>query len=127
MRKIPIFTLLALLLLAGGYFFYQHLSSKVDVTFTFLVTKKLEDHKINGTIDGAGDKIVTLPLSKQQWKNVKAGQRYNVEANYYNKKQPAGKESEALKGPFWSNDANRGLLSNKITIVKVENIKTSME
>ncbi|STY43340.1 Uncharacterised protein [Listeria grayi] len=35
MRKVPIFTLLALLLLAGGYFFYQHLSSKVDVTFTF--------------------------------------------------------------------------------------------
>lgn len=127
MRKVPIFTLLALLLLAGGYFFYQHLSSKVDVTFTFLVTKKLEDHKINGTIDGAGDKIVILPLSKQQWKNVKAGQRYNVEANYYNKKQPAGKERDALKGPFWSNDANRGLLANKITIVKVENIETSME
>ncbi|HGI6562530.1 TPA: hypothetical protein ACJUFE_002369, partial [Listeria monocytogenes] len=37
MRKIPIFTVLVAILLFGGYYLYQHASSKVDVTFNFVV------------------------------------------------------------------------------------------
>lgn len=127
MRKVPIFTLFAILLLVGGFFFYQHLNSKVDITFTFLANKKLHNQTVTGTIDGAGDKLVTLPLSKQQWKNMKIGTRYNVEVSFYNTEKLTKKARKKLKGPFWSNESNQGLLTNKITVEKIENTETSMD
>ncbi|MBC1340267.1 hypothetical protein IBB56_08415 [Listeria welshimeri] len=120
MRKIPIFTLLAAILLFGGYYLYQHASSKVDVTFNFVVEQKDKNNTITGKIDGAGNKSITLPLSKESWDKVKKGNRYNVEATFYNKKKISSSEAKELDGPFWSNDSNQGLLVNK---VQVENIQ----
>ncbi|MBC1420873.1 hypothetical protein [Listeria seeligeri] len=120
MRKIPIFTLLAAILLFGGYYLYQHATSKVDVTFNYVVTDKGKDNTVTGTIDGAGNKSVTLPLSKESWDAVKKGNRYNVEATFYNKNKISSDEAKELDGPFWSNDSNQGLLVNK---VQVENIQ----
>ncbi|MBC1483505.1 hypothetical protein HCJ58_05040 [Listeria sp. FSL L7-1509] len=120
MRKIPIFTLLAAILLFGGYYLYQHASSKVDITFNFVVDDKGTDNTVTGTIDGAGNKAVTLPLSKESWNAVKKGNRYNVEATFYNKNKISSDEAKELDGPFWSNNSNQGLLVNK---VQVENIQ----
>ncbi|EUJ26481.1 hypothetical protein MFLO_13992 [Listeria floridensis FSL S10-1187] len=122
MRKIPVFTLIAILLLGGGYFYYQHVSSKVDITFNFNVTKvNAEKNTISGTIDGAGDTVVTLPVTKDILSSVKKGSHYNIEATFYNKKQVAEKTEKKLEGPFWSNENNKGLLANK---VKVENLES---
>ncbi len=48
MRKIPIFTVLVAILLFGGYYLYQHASSKVDVTFNFVVDQKSKNNTITG-------------------------------------------------------------------------------
>ncbi|WP_167628584.1 hypothetical protein [Listeria valentina] len=123
MRKIPIFTLVAILLLGGGYFYYQHVSSKVNLTFSFNVSKKDADKKtISGTIDGAGNTIVTLPVSKDLLNSVKKGNHYNIEATFYNKKHVDKKTSQELEGPFWSNENNKGLLVNKVKVDNLEKI-----
>ncbi|EMG28580.1 hypothetical protein [Listeria fleischmannii] len=122
MRKIPIFTIIAVLLIGGGYFYYQHMDSKVDITFNFTPTKKAADYTVSGTIDGAGDEVVTLPLSKEMWKTVKKGNHYNVEATFYNKNKVSKEASQKLKGPFWENEANQGLLVNDIKVANIEAI-----
>ncbi|MHC5252514.1 hypothetical protein ACYRFS_00845 [Listeria kieliensis] len=123
MRKIPIFTLIAILLLGGGYFYYQHVSSKVNLTFSFNVSKKDTDKKtISGTIDGAGNTLVTLPVSKDLLNSVKKGNHYNIEATFYNKKRVDKKTSQKLEGPFWSNENNKGLLVNKVKVDNLEKI-----
>ncbi|WP_088810035.1 MULTISPECIES: hypothetical protein [Listeria] len=124
MRKIPIFTIIAVLLIGGGYFYYQHMSTRVDITFNFTPTKKSADHTVSGTIDGAGTEEVTIPLSEEMWKTVKKGSRYNVEATFYNKNKVSKEVAKNLQGPFWENEANQGLLVNKVKVDNMEAITT---
>ncbi|WP_099221496.1 hypothetical protein [Listeria costaricensis] len=120
MRKIPIFTIIAALLLGAGYLYYNHEKSKVEVSFNYIVDKKTDDYQVKGRIDGAGDTIVTLSLSKDDWNAVKTGQHYNIKAVFYDKNKLSDKQKQKLDGPFWSNEANQGLLVNDVDIEQIE-------
>ncbi|WP_353653431.1 hypothetical protein [Listeria ilorinensis] len=122
MRKIPIFTIIAALLLGAGYLYYDHEKSKVEVTFNYIVDKKTKDHQVKGRIDGAGDTTVTLSLSADDWNDIKTGKHYNIQAVFYNKNKLSDKEKQKLDGPFWSNEANQGILVNDIDIEQIEEL-----
>ncbi|AQY51247.1 hypothetical protein PWEIH_11690 [Listeria weihenstephanensis FSL R9-0317] len=120
MRKIPFFTIIAIVFLAGGYYFLQNSASPIDVSFNFLVTQKNDDNSISGNIEGAGSKKIKLDLDKSQWKSVKVGNRYTVEARFYDKNKVSNKEKKTLEGPFWSNDANTGILANEVEVTMID-------
>ncbi|WP_163652932.1 hypothetical protein [Listeria sp. PSOL-1] len=120
MRKIPIFTLIAAFLLGASYLYYHHAKSRVELNFNFAVDKKLSNYTISGRIDGAGDKVITLPLAKSEWQSVKKGKYYTINLTFYNKKTLDQKDKAKLQGPFWLNQANQGLLVNKVKVIKIE-------
>ncbi|MBC6309501.1 hypothetical protein HCJ66_08020 [Listeria sp. FSL L7-1582] len=120
MRKIPFFTIIAIVFLAGGYYFLQNSASPIDVSFNFLVTQKNEDNSVSGNIEGAGSKKIKLDLDESQWDSVKVGNRYAIEARFYDKHDVSSKEKKKLEGPFWSNETNTGILANDVEVTMID-------